>query len=119
MCLLLNTSIDAQQNNPIFSGGGIRTGQTPGALQGSTRAFDFSKLGGEKIGESPKLFNLPKFELPKFTAPKITWPKWMQGNQQGSATKDNPLGQLPQSGLFSPRDPNQPSFFERLNSRAK
>lgn len=111
LCLTLCTSIEAQQNNPIFSGGGVQTGAAPGSLQGNTRAFDFSKLGQNTIGESPKLFNLPKFELPKIEPPKIKWPQWMQGKQQDGALSAN--------NLFAPRDPNQPSFFERLNNRTK
>lgn len=111
LCFTLSTTVHAQQDNPIFSGGGIRTTEVPDSLQGSTRAFDFSKLGQNSLGQSSKLFNLPKFELPKIEPPKIKWPKWMQGDQPGNSLSAN--------SLFSPRDPNQPSFFERLNNRTK
>lgn len=115
-----NSTVVAQQNLPIFSGGGIRT-TPPTAAQGDTRALDFSRLGANAANATESaqgLFKLPKLELPKIQPPKITWPKWMQGNKP-NLDGGNLLDGITQGGLFGAKDPNQPNFFERLNSRTK
>lgn len=115
-----SSTVVAQQSLPIFSGGGIRT--TPAtAAQGNRRAIDFSQLGASAANaadSSQGLFKLPKLELPKIQPPKITWPKWMQGNKQ-NLDGGNLFDGISQGGLFGAKDPNQPNFFERLNSRTK
>ena len=114
------TSIGYAQDDQLFNGSGINMNRSE---PGRTTMFDFSKLANEPAQETEPLFKFPKLAIPKWQAPKwnlsgmFQSKKYSQPVQLSDQQPGNSSIELPKWNMFPAKDPNQPTFLQRMNNR--
>jgi hypothetical protein len=114
------------QEKGLFSGAGLGEyfgGGRDKEKNSSPFSFHQGSVMNEKglsEGKAKSNFQFPKFKLPKWEMPKLfqktDYPKSPQLSD--STSKKNPL-LFPKANLFPERSPNEPNFFQRMNSRTR
>ena len=119
---LAGGSLAFGQTNQYFNGNGINMKR---AEPGRTMMFDFSKLVNEPEQESEPLLKLPKLSLPKWQTPHWNWSGMLPGKPaigKSPLTDSKPMAsglEIPKWNMFSDRNPDQPSFLQKMNERNK
>ncbi len=123
LCVLtvgVMTSVGYAQDDQLFNGNGINMSQLE---PGRTAMFDFSKLANEPAEETEPLFKFPKLAIPKWQTPKWNLSGMFQSKKQSQPVQlsDQQAGngsfELPKWNVFPAKDPNQPTFLQRMNNR--
>ncbi len=128
MVALAANTLRAQETG-FFSGNGFKDNWGTASSQGTGSNPGSSKYGFYQGGQTEKnqdsAFAFPRLKMPKFNAPKIEMPKLFQSDtfpkpvQISDSDTTGILSGLPRLDLFSPRDPSQPGFFQRMNDRTR
>ncbi|MEL7500510.1 MAG: hypothetical protein AAFN77_23155 [Planctomycetota bacterium] len=120
--------ISTETNAQSFDQYGMRANRSQSSQQSATqpkKLFDFSKSESTSKKPFSNLFSrnssepfqpfkgmeMPKIQWPKVEMPKIKWPQ-LQGDGMGK-------GLFARPSWLPKRDPNAPTFFERMNSKSK